>query len=157
LTPDDENRSEMPSQPTTVQLPAVPPWAIELTKSVKTGIAELRADVALVSNDLGIVKDRVTILESRRNDDDARAARISGGVRNLSTTDAEQSAQLAQERAAREALATKVDELATTNVTQLAILTRLDKVASNPTVKLLMFAIGTIVTGWLAGKGLALK
>ncbi len=148
---------DMPDQPKTKEIPAVPEWAIELTRSVKIGIAELRADVALVSNDLGIVKDRVSILESHKNDQDMRATRTSAGVRSLSTTDAEQQAALAQERAAREALATKVDRLTATQEIQLAILGRLDKVASNPTVKVLAGMIATALLTWLASHGGSLK
>jgi hypothetical protein len=151
MTPTDP-RAE-PSEKPTKELPAVPAWAVELTQSVKSGIAELRADVALVSNDLGVVKDRVAILESFRSDQEQRANRTSAGVRSLSTTDAAQEAQLAQERAAREELAAKVDSLAKTNETQLAILGRLDAVVKNPLAKTLVAMLATAAITWLAGHG----
>ncbi len=141
---------DMPEQPKTTKLEAVPPWAVELTRAMKSGIAEVRADISLVSNDLSVVKDRVTILESERT-------KLSGGVRGLSTTDAEQAAQLAQERAAREALATEVADLKKTNETQLAILARLDKVASNPLVKTVVAMMATALLTWLASHGVAVK
>lgn len=149
--------SDQPAEKPTTQLPAVPAWAVELTTTVKAGIAELRADVALVSNDLGVVKDRVAILESFRNDTEARASRTSAGVKNLSTSNAEQDAQLAQERMAREALAEKVDSLTATQATQLSILVRLDKVTSNPTVKVLAGMAATALITWLATHGGSLK
>jgi septal ring factor EnvC (AmiA/AmiB activator) len=150
----------MPDQPAekpTTQLPAVPAWAVELTQSVKSGIAELRADVALVSNDLGVVKDRVAILESFRNDQETRASRTSARVQQSQATDLEQAAQLAQERAAREELAREVADLTTTQATQLAILTRLDKITSNPTVKVLAGMAATAALTWLATHGGSLK
>jgi hypothetical protein len=157
-----------PQQPKTTELPAVPAWAIELTHSVKSGIAELRADVALVSNDLGVVKDRVAILESFRNDQEQRATRASAGVRSLSTTDADHEAQLAQERAAREELATKVDALTTKTdalakghedviretVAQTQILVNtaaaVSKFVATPTVKIIGGVLFGIVSTWLA-------
>ncbi len=154
MTTPIDPRAEAPEQPKTAQLAAVPQWAIELTQAMKSGIAEVRADVALVSNDLGLLKTRVSIMEGLRTEDDMRASKYSGGIKSLSTSNAEQDAQLAQERAAREDLAKQVAALATSNATQLAILSRLDKVAANPTVKLILFALGTIATGYLASKGL---
>lgn len=114
---------------------------------LSTDVVRLTGTVDLVSNDLGIVKDRVTILEAERT-------KLSGGVRGLSTSNAEQDAQLAQERAAREALATEVKALTTMQETQLAILGRLDKVASNPVVKTVVTILGTAFATWAASKGL---
>jgi hypothetical protein len=82
-----DERAEQPEAKPTVRMSEVPIWAIELTKNVKEGIAELKADVQLVSNDLGIVKDRVLILERERE-------KHSGGVRNLSVSDAAQSQEI---------------------------------------------------------------
>ena len=163
-TPADDPRAEPPDQPKTTQLPAVPPWAVELMQVSKANFQELKAgqeslarelgaDIKLVSNDLGILKDRVGILESARNDGEQRLARTSGGVRQLSTTDAAQAAQLAQARMAREALAEQVAQLTTTQATQLAILTRLDKITTNPTVKVLAGMAATAILTWLASHG----
>lgn len=85
----DPEKTEKPPEKETVAMAKVPDWAIELTRSVKSGIAEVRADISLVSNDLGVVKDRVTILESER-------AKLSGGVRGLSSASLETDAKLAQ-------------------------------------------------------------
>lgn len=155
---------DMPEQPKTAQLAAVPQWAIELTQAMKNGVAELRADVAevradvsLVSNDMGLLKQRVSIIESLRVEDEARAVKLSGGVRGLSNSDLEHASQLAQERAAREALAAKVDGLTSTQETQLAILSRLDKVASNPLVKTLAAMVATALLTWLAAHGVQVK
>ncbi len=164
MTTPIDPRAEPPEQPKTAELPSVPQWAIELTQAMKSGIAEVRADVAMVSadvaivsNDLGIVKDRVTILESRRNDDEVRFNRTSNRVREVSQSDMEQASQLVQEKAAREELAAKVDALTTTQATQLAILSRLDKITSNPTVKVLAGMAATALVTWLASHGGSLK
>ncbi len=55
---------------------------------------------------------------------------------------------------AREDLAKQVAALATTNATQLAILSRLDKVASNPLVKTVGAMLFTAFVTWLATKGI---
>ncbi len=146
----DDPRAEPPDQPKTAQLPAVPQWAVELTKSMKDGFRLTNANIEVVSSDLGVVKERVTILESERT-------KLSGGVRGLSTSNAEQDAQLAQERMAREALAKEVADLKTTNATQLAILGRLDRVASNPLVKTLGAMLLTAVLTYLASHGVVVS
>ena len=148
--PADDPRAEMPEQPKTTQLPAVPQWAVELMAGMTKGFKETNANLELVATDLGVLKERVGILESERT-------KLSGGVRGLSTTDAEQAAQLAQERMAREAIAAEVADLKATQALQLAILARLDKVASNPTVKVLGGMLLTALVTWLASKGLVLK
>lgn len=159
-----DDRVEPPEQPKTTQMPVVPQWAIELTQAMKDGFRQTNANIELVSSDLGLLKSRVDILETERS-------KYSGGLRGLSTSDAEQAAQLAQERAAREALATEhavtkktVEEiavnqaaLAKTNDTQLAILARLDKVASNPMVKTVVTILVTILGTWAASKGISVK
>ena len=115
---------------------------VELTKEVRGA----RADISLVSNDLGIVKDRLVIVETWKNDVDTRANRTSMRVEQASKVDLEQAAALAAEKVAREELATKVDTL-------LAIGTRLDKVTSNPMVKVLFGMLLTAAVSYLAGKG----
>lgn len=144
-----------------MSLPAVPQWAIEMMQATKAGIAEIRADVAdaraetradvgLVSNDLGLLKTRVSIIESLRVEDEARTVKLSGGVRGLSSSDLAHEARIAE-------LGTKVDDLAKTNATQLAILSRLDKVASNPVVKTIVTILVTILGTWAASKGITVK
>jgi len=57
----------------------------------------------------------------------------------------------------REAIAAEVADLKATQALQLAILARLDKVASNPTVKVLGGMLATALVTWLASRGLVLK
>jgi len=152
------------NQPTTKEIPRVDP-VMEMLKQLReaqdAGFRTLGADIQLVSNDVTIVKDRVGLVEQRVGVLEESRTRTSNGVRQLSSHDSEQDAQLAQERAAREAVAAelasvkaKVVDLSASNEVQLAILTRLDKVASNPHIKLILAVLGTAATTWLASKGL---
>lgn len=153
----------MVEKPTT-ELPAVPAWAVELMRTTKDGFARLAADVGLVANDISLVKERVTLLESWRTEQELRVSRASLRVKELdaatSQVDLEIQARQAEEVLKRQALEkqiaethTRVESLATTQETQLAILTRLDKVASNPLVKTVATAVGTAILTWLASKG----
>jgi len=119
---------------------------LDLAKEVRGA----RADISLVSNDLGIVKDRLVIVETWKNDADSRANRTSLRVDQASEVDLEQAAALAAEKVAREELAAKVDTL-------LAIGARLDKVTTNPMVKVLVGMLLTAAVSYLAGKGFALR
>jgi hypothetical protein len=152
--------SGMPAQPATKQLPAVSHVEILLTQiqaAMDAGFHTLRADVGLISNDLGIVKDRVGIIESWKNDVDARSTRTSSRVRQASEQDMAHEAQLAQERAAREALATEVADLKSVNAKQTLMLATITGLLDKPLVKRLGMAVGalllaalTTATGYLA-------
>ena len=151
------NHDDMPPQPKTAELPAADPVQVllaQLKVSMDAGFAGLRADVGLVSNDLGLLKDRVVLVEKRVADGEERAARTSARVQGSSVVDLEHESQLAQERAAREELAAKVDALTASQTLQLAILGRLDKVATNPHVKLILAVLATAMMSWAASKGL---
>ena len=147
----------------TVELPAVPAWAIELTKEVKGA----RADIGLVANDVSIVKDRVAVVESRvLSLEEARKVN-SMRAQQSSSIDLEHESKLAAEIVARTELAAKVDALAVGHSElsdkadkldskqdmQLAILGRLDKVASNPLVKTVAAMLATALVTWLASHG----
>lgn len=167
MNDDDTQPSEMPPQPKTREIPAPRPEEILLAE-VRSGFRSVnqRLDTqdatmeklvteGIESNvRLTRIEVRVEGAELRVAELESRIGRTSSRVKEVSQQDMAQDAQLAQERAAREALAAKVDAIAKTNETQLAILARLDKVASNPTVKLILFAIGVAVTGWLMSHGI---
>lgn len=155
----EDKRVDPPEQPKTKELPAMTERALleDLRGVVKEGFRLTNANLEVVSNDLGVVKDRVTILETER-------ARFSGGVKSLSTANAEQDAQLAQERAAREALAADVavvkgDMASVKRDTEMqtAILVRLDNIARNPLVKTLGAMLATALVTWLAAHGINIK
>ncbi len=143
----DEGR---PKQPTTVALPAVPPWAIELTKGmneVRSDVRGIRLDVSLVSNDVGVVKERVAVLERRVDDSDKRASNASLRVRENSQQDLTQDAAIAQ-------LVSQVGEIERKTDAQTVLLEKLVKLAANPIVKQIATAVGTAILTYLAAKGI---
>lgn len=160
--------SPPPDEKTTVEIPSPPAWAIEMSQRFQEGIAQVRADIGLVSNDLGIVKERITVVERRQDDYDKRANANSERAKSQSQIDASQEAQLAQERAARAELATKVDAqaaqiatLVTVNQQQLALLTQASdaakKVWANPAVKAMAAVIWTGIVAYLAKHGISIQ
>lgn len=155
---------EKPPEKVTTQLPQVPEWAVELTRTTKDGFRAVRADLELVANDLSLVKERVTIIETWRNDQDLRASRNSARVRELadstSHVDLTHDAKIAAEIVARQELERRVAETHAMVETvkaetsqQTAILARLDRVASNPLVKTVAASVGTAILTWLAARG----
>jgi hypothetical protein len=148
VSADEEvTKPSAPPQPTTTgRLPAADPILVAI--ATLTGeVRGARADISLVSNDLSIVKDRVTVLETERT-------KLSGGVRQLSNADLSKDAIISQ-------LSKKVDDLATTVVTidaktdlQTDLLNKLVKLTEKPVVKLVATAIGTAILGYLSAKGL---
>lgn len=96
---DPEEKTAAPPGNPTVRLDAVQILS-ELIKGVSAEVKASReettqrfdrtdANIGIVANDLGVVKARVDILESERT-------KLSGGVRQLSTSDASMAAELAQ-------------------------------------------------------------
>jgi hypothetical protein len=142
-----EPAEAVPEGKKTVNLPAMTDRALleDLRGVVKEGFRNLSANLEVVSNDLGVVKDRVTILETERG-------KYSGGFRGLSTADAEQAAQLAQERAAREALAAEV-ALVKADVTstkaetteQTVMLRKITGLMDTPMARRLGYAVGALL------------
>lgn len=151
-----DDKPPLPDQPTTKQVPREDILQAQVSllltrvtegfgkvETLSDNVTKLTANVEIVSNDLGIVKDRVSILETERT-------KLSGGVRGLSTSDAGQNMQIAS-------LAVKVDALTASQDLQLTILSRLDKVASNPLVKTMGAMLATAVITWLASHGVNVK
>lgn len=145
----------LPGSPT-VNIPKADPVLIALTKLTQS-VDRVGADVRLVSNDLSIVKDRLVIVETWKGEQDMRASRTSTGVRNLSLSDLEHAAQLAQERAAREALATKVDALTVDTQAQTKMLTTIQDavtgVLKSPMVIKIAYAAGGAILATLTAWG----
>lgn len=193
---EDSSLSEATEQPRTVELPAIPQWAIELQTSLRGGFTAVNSRLDSLEGANRNVSDEVSRLrrevvdirsEHVRHDEDIKrlSLRTKGTDARTSENDLEQIAQLAQERAAREALAnahaatdakvealasahattaekvnetaTQVTDIAKTNEAQLAILSRLDRVASNPTVKFIVGMLATALVTWLASHGIRIS
>ncbi len=160
MSSDEETRPEMPAQPKTRELPAADRTEIQINEIkvlMLKGMGELDVKMALgfkaIMGDVADLSRRLIYVEDWKSESEARMTKTSLAVRGASQVDLAHEAQLAHERDAREALATKVDELAKTNETQLAILGRLDKVASNPLVKTVAAMLATALVTWLASHG----
>lgn len=106
-----------PAQKPTVALPAVPPWAIELTKSVKDGFRDVqehfdRQDATLATltnNDLS-ASARMAKFELRLDGIEERQNRTSTGVRGISQNDMAQEAKLAEAIVKQQALESAIHE-----------------------------------------------
>lgn len=156
MTDDEREDDTMPGVGSkTAVLPAVDPIAA-LSAKLDTMRAEnvaMRADVCEHLHEL--VKTTATIADqvSANTVDIAGlkdAKKASEAVRaKLSSSDLAQDAQLAQEKAAREELAGKVDAL-------LAIGQRIDKLADRPAAKAIGVLIVFLVGTYLAGRGIQL-
>lgn len=133
----------MPDHNDDVQI--VPPWAVELSKDIRA----IRADIAIVSNDLGVVKDRVSILETWRLTQDARADECAERAKAAALV-------VDEEKVAREGLALKVAGLERDQKLQLDILSRLDTLTSNPRIKAIVGLLVTALITWLSTHGIKL-
>ena len=150
----------MPPQPATKQIPAADPVLVaiaDLTREVRG----TRADIGLVANDVGIMKDRMSVAESRITGLEDARKNNSMRAQQSSQMDMDHEAKIAAEIVARTELAEKADalakevaELKDTNALQLAILGRLDKFAANPNIKIILAVLATALMSWAASKGL---
>lgn len=108
----------MPAQPATIQLPAMTTEAMiadiyKMSKGTAEDVKIIRADQDLLMGTVDSLKVDVRDLQRWKIDTEDRQSKHSGGVRQLSTNDAKQDAELANERAAREALALDVTAIKT--------------------------------------------
>jgi len=149
--------ADQPPEYKTKDLPKASPEMVaiaNLSNEVKSGFRLLAADMELMKDGLDVTKREVAAIQKWKGLQEDRMSRNSMRASQQTEQDMEQAAQLAQEKAAREELASKFEELATDQKLQLAILSRLDKVASNPVMKVTIAIVAGIVTSWLANRGL---
>lgn len=148
----------------TVEIAAVPDWAVKLTEKVVGGFTAVNVRLdglegtdKTLANEVARMSTAVDDLRAadRRHEDDVR--RLSDRIKAPSSADLSNESLIASEIVARTELAAKVDALTATQEVQLAILSRLDKVASNPTVKVIAGMIATALLTWLASHGGSLK
>lgn len=163
--------ASMPVQPKTTQLPAVPEWAIELSRSVKAGfaatdehfdkqdkvLARLADESVSTVSRLGKVESSLTEYVGRLVVVEGRADNTSLRVKGVSVSDEGQNMQLAS-------LAVKVDELGTEHAklaketsAQTAMLSTITGLLDKPLVRRLGYAVAglmlaalTSATGYLA-------
>lgn len=161
---------KMPVQPPTVQLAAVTDRALleDLARVVKAGFStngerldsqDTKLDKIVTEGieanvRLDRVETRLTQAEGRVDLLEGRAGKTSMRVGTASQVDLDHAAQLAQERFAREALASKLAAVEVKTDAQTLLLQQIVKLTEKPLVKLIATAIGTAFLGWMAAKGL---
>lgn len=118
----DESRK----QPTTVQMQAPPDWAVALAEKVESGFRGVRADIHLLDNSVGAVKERLIVLEKWKTETEERTQKHSGGLARASEVDAAHDAAIAS-------LHEKVDALAAKPDTTAVIVAEIKDAAKTPT------------------------
>ena len=125
--------------------------AERVATQTKEGFDRLELSLSRVVDEVNTNGVRITKLEESRASNSERVKKLAG---ESSNADLSNEAALAGEIVARTTLEAKVDELTKSQSVQLAILGRLDKVASNPQVKIILAVLATAATTWLASKSL---
>jgi hypothetical protein len=159
------NDDDMPAQPKTLQLPAADKNEILLAelkvlmvsgfKDLDTKVDRLEANLELQGGEIGLVKKEVALIFEWKGDVEQRLKNNSTRAQSAHGIDMEQSAQLAQERSAREELATKVDALTTAIVDIVVpILKRIDALTKNPLVKVIVVLATAVIGSYAASRGL---
>ena len=158
-----------PEDKDTREVEVPPAWAVALSERVAKGFQTTNANIEAISNDLGVVKDRVQILEKFRNETEERTRKHSGGIARISTSDASQNTVLSNllvkvaetdDRVAKLATTTAAIEIKTDAQTR-TLGTISDAVSGfareHPIVVTsictLIVSACTYVTQWLAAKG----
>ena len=165
----------MGDEKSTVELPAPPAWAIELSTRMQESMAKVQASVESVEGRLdkmqaavdGLIESdkslaaRVVRGETRQDEFEQWRARASERAKQPSQLDLEQSAQIAATKVAHDQLAEQVKtqggaiaSLMQKTDAQTVILERLDKLTANPTVKLFAHAVVVAFLYWLASHGI---
>ena len=121
-----------------------------MRKDMCDHFADLEKRISAHDGALQTITDQVSVLTA------AKTSSIRARA-ELSDADLAQQSRLANEIAERQKLAKKVDGLDTKQDTQLAILTRLDKITSNPNVKIILAVLATAALSWAASKGVVVK
>lgn len=153
MTPDDNKPPEHPTAKID-QLEVLKGLLSALRQDVHEGVAELRADIQLVSSDLNVVKERVRIVELWKIEADTRMERSSNRVRENSQQDVGQDAAIAAIKVDVESTKAKVDAIEVETKAQTVLLADIRKLAANPIVKQIATMVGTAILTWLASKGL---
>lgn len=130
----------------------------DLRAVVKSGFAEMRIDIQLVSTDVQVIKDRVVILEKWKLENEERVSRHSGGTKQLSQDNLKQDAAIAMLHTKTDQQSVEIAETKSLVEKNNAMTARIEKAAtdvlSSPRVKALSWALWLALAGWLASKGI---
>lgn len=144
----------IPRPKETVQVESPPAWAIAIGEKLDKLKGTVGANHEIVMHAIDGLRSRVGTLEMWRSDSEERARKHSGGIQKVSVNDASQDAAIASLVVDMAVVKPAVEALQVTQTKQLAILEKLDKVAANPMVRRIAYAVGTAVLAWLGAKGL---
>lgn len=157
-------QGQPPEKPTVRDLEVPPAWAISMSEKMESGFRGLRADVSMVANDVGLLRDRVVVLERAKLDNDERQAKHSVGFARESKTNEEQNAAIAtiitDVASVKEAQAEhgkKLDALAARPDTAAAVLEKVTELGKTPTGQKLVGAGVTVLLLALTLVGASLK
>lgn len=129
----------------------------EMAETMRVGFDRVHADVKLVSHDLGVVKDRVGLLEDWRRSSEQRVSTNSDRVRQESTHNLEQDSAIAVLKV--DVAETKEDVAETKRLMQentdatLEIKKAVTGVLTNPQVQSFVRLLSLALLSWLASKG----
>ncbi len=159
----NDNRS--PAQTPTVQIPKADRTDILIQELKQLVISASKASderADRFEQSLKNQAERLAQIHQWKENIDQRLKSNSMRAQSASQMDMDQIAQIAQERAAREELATKLDSV-TTSVTAIstkidtvtvaqtnALLERFDEVAKNPMVRNILYLAGGAIIAWLS-------
>lgn len=150
------DKPPMPPQPTTKELPAVrvPQGQLdELVSIVKSGFASVNSRLDTVEANLELQGGSVTDIGKRLTGVEERVHDLETARRDNSMRAKASSAVDLEHDAAIQRLSADVKALAESANAQTAILQRLDKVAANPTVRRVGYALAMALLSYLAAKG----
>lgn len=123
---------------------------IDAVSKLDGNVQSLSKAVITIGLDVTEVKTDVATLKDAK---EAEARKTSGAIRAVSGDVARESQANHDQDAAIANIVTDVAALKETNKTQLAILERLDKVAANPMVRRVAYAVAVAVLGYFAATG----
>lgn len=160
-----DTKESMPAQPKTTELPAVPAWAVELTRYVKEGISRLDGSIGDIEQNVQMLVGQGKALTKWRGEMDAWREEVDGRLRagsirakEPSQHDVEIRAELSEERKAREALALKVADIETKTDEQTKALARIESAVTgffkNPKVIFVGKVIFALAVAYSGAKGL---
>lgn len=144
---------QKPPEKPTVEIQRPPDWAIALSEKVSIGLDKLEAKVDNLTDSVDVLqhdaKDtRLRLGRMERELDEVKDRQTKNSMRAQQGTDAD----MAHE-AAIAALVVDVAALKETQAKQLAILEHLNRVAANPMVRRVAYAVGSALLAYLAAKG----
>ena len=149
------NDDDMPPQPKTLELPKADAVEIAL-RSIQVDLRDFRSTQDALLNEVRNFGTRLSAVEQSQTEFTAWRSRTSDRVREVTGSDHEQEAKLAEEISARKAVEQRLDAIEKKTDAQTAILEKLEKVVSNPAAKFIGAVIAAGITQYLLTKGIHL-